>query len=105
VVRDWDIHIRSDKSIAPPQQFVEQANVSDPSIYETFEQEWPECWDRAAERLEWERDYDTIVDQIDEPPYYRWFVDGRLNAAYNCHRSARTRGRQPNGTRMDWGTQ
>ncbi len=82
VVRNRHSYFRGENSIAPPRQFVEQANVSDPSIYETFEQEWPGCWSRAAERLEWKRDYDTIVEQRDEPPYRQWFVDGRLNAAY-----------------------
>lgn len=81
---EQDIHRNDDGSISPPSRFAEQANVSDPSIYERFEQEWPECWAQAAERLEWEHDYDTVVDQIDEPPYHRWFVNGRLNAATNC---------------------
>jgi len=67
----------------PPEAFVEQANVADPSIYEAFEENWPECWERAADLLEWESDYDEVLD-ASSAPQYRWFVGGRLNAAYNC---------------------
>ena len=67
----------------PPESFVEQANVSDPGIYEAFEDEWPECWERAAELLEWERDYDEVLDDGEEP-FYEWFTGGKLNASANC---------------------
>ncbi|WIV67916.1 acetate--CoA ligase [Natrialbaceae archaeon AArc-T1-2] len=67
----------------PPSSFVEQANVTDEGIYETFEDEWPECWDRAGSLLEWDQEYETILDDSDAP-FYRWFPDGKLNASYNC---------------------
>ncbi|ELY59972.1 acetate--CoA ligase [Natronolimnohabitans innermongolicus] len=68
---------------SPPASFVEQANVTDPEIYETFEAQWPECWERAADRLSWDEAYDTVLEDEDAP-FYRWFTGGRLNAAYNC---------------------
>ncbi|MFA9501415.1 acetate--CoA ligase [Natrinema sp. H-ect1] len=67
----------------PPASFVEQANVSDPGIYEAFEADWPSCWTRAADLLSWDEPYDTVLEDADAP-FYRWFPDGRLNAAYNC---------------------
>ncbi|WP_299235836.1 acetate--CoA ligase [Natronomonas sp.] len=67
----------------PPESFVEQANVSDPGIYEAFEDDWPECWERAAELLDWERDYDEVLDDVEEP-FYEWFTGGKLNASANC---------------------
>ncbi len=66
----------------PPAEFVEQANVTDEGIYEEFE-ERPECWERAATLVEWDREYDAIIDD-DDPPFYRWFPGGQLNASYNC---------------------
>ena len=67
----------------PPAEFVEQANVSDPSIYEEFEDDWPGCWERAADLVDWETDYDEVLVDDDEP-FYEWFVGGELNASYNC---------------------
>lgn len=78
--------LRSDRrrSVSPPAEFVDQANVSDPAIYEAFEDNWPECWERAASLLEWDRSYSTVLESTSDPPYYRWFVDGKLNASFNC---------------------
>ncbi|MFQ3318154.1 MAG: acetyl-CoA synthetase [Natronomonas sp.] len=67
----------------PPEEFVEQANITDLDIYRTFEENWPHCWERAAERLDWERRWDDVLDSS-SAPRYRWFVDGQLNAAHNC---------------------
>jgi acetyl-CoA synthetase len=67
----------------PPESFVEQANVSDPAIYDEFEENWPECWERAADLLDWETDYDEVLVDDDEP-FYEWFTGGELNASYNC---------------------
>ncbi|WP_178915957.1 acetate--CoA ligase [Natronomonas gomsonensis] len=67
----------------PPESFVEQANVSDPAIYEEFEDDWPACWERAADLLDWETEYDEVLVDDDEP-FYEWFTGGELNASANC---------------------
>jgi len=67
----------------PPASFVEQANVTDPDIYEEFEENWPECWEGAADLLSWDDDYETVLDDSN-PPFYEWFTGGTLNASYNC---------------------
>jgi len=67
----------------PSDAFVEQANVSDPDIYEEFEENWPECWEAAADLLEWDEGYDQVLDDSN-PPFYEWFTDGKLNASVNC---------------------
>ncbi|WP_144902776.1 acetate--CoA ligase [Halobellus captivus] len=67
----------------PSEEFVEQANVADEAIYEEFEENWPRSWTRAADLLDWERDYSEVLDDSDGP-FYEWFADGTLNASYNC---------------------
>ncbi|PCR90905.1 acetate--CoA ligase [Natrinema ejinorense] len=67
----------------PSDSFVEQANVSDSGIYDEFEANWPGCWERATDLLSWDEPYETVLED-DDAPFYRWFPDGRLNAAYNC---------------------
>ncbi|SEQ43909.1 acetate--CoA ligase [Natrinema salaciae] len=68
---------------SPPESFVEQANVAAPGIHDEFAANWPDCWERAADLLSWEEPYDTVL-EADDAPFYRWFPDGRLNAAFNC---------------------
>ncbi|RLM36613.1 acetate--CoA ligase [Haloarcula sp. Atlit-120R] len=67
----------------PPESFVEQANVTDEGIYDEFEENWPECWEGAADLLDWEEEYDQVLDDSN-PPFYEWFTDGTLNASANC---------------------
>ncbi|ELZ72303.1 acyl-CoA synthetase [Haloferax sp. ATCC BAA-644] len=67
----------------PTEEFVAQANVSDAGIYDEFEENWPDCWERAADLLDWDEEYDEVLDDSN-PPFYEWFTGGELNACYNC---------------------
>ncbi|GGL69694.1 acetate--CoA ligase [Halocalculus aciditolerans] len=67
----------------PPAEFVEQANVTDEGIYEEFEENWPGCWEQAADLLDWYDDYDQVLDDSN-PPFYEWFTGGKINASYEC---------------------
>ena len=78
-----EARLEEQDTFEPPESFVEQANVSDPGIYEEFEENWPDCWERAAEFLDWEEEYDDVLDESDAPSY-QWFTNGKLNASQNC---------------------
>ncbi|WP_135535576.1 acetate--CoA ligase [Halostella pelagica] len=80
---ELEARLAEQEEFEPPESFVEQANVSDESIYEEFEEDWPDCWERAADLLDWDEEYDTVLDDSDAP-FYEWFSDGTLNASYNC---------------------
>jgi acetyl-CoA synthetase len=41
-----------------------------------------EFWAEEARRLEWSRPWERVLDW--DPPFARWFLGGRLNAAYLC---------------------
>jgi acetyl-CoA synthetase len=68
----------------PPAEFREQANWSDPQVYEEAAAD-PEAWwlARAKELIEWETEPHAGLDDSN-PPFYKWFEDGRLNASANC---------------------
>jgi acetyl-CoA synthetase len=68
----------------PPAEFRERARWSDPGIYEEAAAD-PEAWwlRQATELLDWETEPSKGLDDSD-PPFYRWFEDGRLNASANC---------------------
>ncbi|MXV61042.1 acetate--CoA ligase [Natronorubrum sp. JWXQ-INN-674] len=78
-----DRHVLTGSLRRPPSSFVEQANVTESGIHEAFEENWPECWERAADLLSWSDAYDTVLEDEDAP-FYRWFQGGTLNASYNC---------------------
>jgi len=72
-----------DDVVDPPAAFSDRAAANDSELYEAFAEEGPEAWRRAADLLDWETEYDRVLDDSD-PPFYEWFPDGRLNAAANC---------------------
>ncbi|MBS1264128.1 MAG: Acetyl-coenzyme A synthetase [Methanonatronarchaeales archaeon] len=69
-----------DDYLWPGSDFVGQANCTDPGVREAG---FPECFERYAELLDWDEEWDDVLDAGD-PPFYRWFPGGRLNASYNC---------------------
>ncbi len=80
---ELEARLAEQEAFEPPESFVEQANVTDPGIYEEFEENWPECWERAADLLTWDEEYDTVLED-GNAPFYEWFTGGELNASYNC---------------------
>jgi acetyl-CoA synthetase len=78
------VHWREEEYIKPPESFVAQANANDPAILERFtEDKFPECFTEYADLLTWDERWDTILDTSD-PPFWKWFVGGKLNACVNC---------------------
>ena len=80
---ELEARLAEQDSFEPPADFVDQANVTDPDIYDEFETNWPDCWSRAADLLDWDSEYTELLDNSN-PPFYEWFADGELNAAANC---------------------
>ncbi|QGX94648.1 acetate--CoA ligase [Haloplanus rallus] len=80
---ELEARLEEQATFEPSDSFVEQANVSDPSVYEEFDENWPNCWQAAAELLDWDEEYDQVLDDSN-PPFYEWFTDGTLNASANC---------------------
>lgn len=66
----------------PPASFVGQANAADPDIYDRFA-DFPEGFEEYAELLTWDEYWDETFDGSD-PPFFEWFVGGKLNATVNC---------------------
>jgi len=68
----------------PPEEFRSQATWSDPKIYEEAAAD-PEAWwmEQAKELLDWETEPSQGLDDSN-PPFYKWFADGRLNASVQC---------------------
>ena len=67
----------------PPAEFVEQALLSDPKVYEEADADWKGWWVRQAQTLSWFTEPTKDLDDSN-PPFYKWFEDGTINASYNC---------------------
>ena len=78
------VHWREEDYYYPPSQFVGQANMTDPSIYDRFSLDnFPECFKEYADLLDWDQYWHTTLDTSDAP-FWKWFVGGKLNVSYNC---------------------
>jgi acetyl-CoA synthetase len=78
------VHWREEEYIYPPVPFIAQANMTEPQIYERFSLEhFPEYFKEYADLLSWYQYWHTTLDTSDAP-CWKWFVGGRINAAYNC---------------------
>jgi acetyl-CoA synthetase len=67
----------------PPEEFKENALWSDPSVYEEANKDWKAWWTKQAEELHWFEKWDEVLDESN-PPFYKWFTGGKINASYNC---------------------
>ena len=71
-----------ERRFEPPEGFAEQANLT-AQAYDDAEADRLGFWEKQADRLDWETRWDTVLDW-DNPPFAKWFVGGKINAAYNC---------------------
>ena len=78
------VHWREEEYVEPPEEFTEQANANDKDILERFAPEnFPDSFVEYAELLDWDKKWDEVVD-TSNPPFFKWWVGGKLNASYNC---------------------
>ncbi|WP_436927292.1 acetate--CoA ligase [Halosimplex amylolyticum] len=72
---------RDGQTVDPSAAFVDQANVTGADVA-AFAEAWPDCWERAAEMIDWAAPYDRVFDR--DGANGRWFPGGRVNASVNC---------------------
>jgi len=78
------VHWQEEEYYHPSTQFIAQANMTDPDLYERFSLDnFPECFKEYADMLDWYQYWHTTLDTSDAPSW-KWFVGGKINASYNC---------------------
>lgn len=68
--------------IDPPAEFAAQANAK-ADLYEKAAADRLAFWADEAENLDWFKKWDKVLDDSN-PPFFKWFVGGKINACYNC---------------------
>ncbi len=78
-----DSLLHEERRFPPTPEFAAQA-VATSDLYERAAADPVGFWaDQARELLHWETPFTQTLDW-NNPPFARWFADGRLNVAYNC---------------------
>ncbi len=90
---DTDTILIEDRVFSPSSEVVQNANITayikskGLDNYEDFHK-WSlanrfEFWDDMAKELHWFEPWQTTFEWTNKP-FFKWFVDGKFNAAYNC---------------------
>ncbi|MGK5497726.1 acetate--CoA ligase [Streptomyces sp. URMC 125] len=74
--------LKEERRFAPPAELAANANVT-AEAYEKAKADRLGFWAEQARRLTWETEPTETLDWSN-PPFAKWFKDGRLNVAYNC---------------------
>jgi len=68
----------------PPEDFVKDALVTDLSMHEAAAKDPAGWWlKQTTELLDWFEEPTEALDESD-PPFFKWFSDGKLNVSHNC---------------------
>jgi acetyl-CoA synthetase len=82
VERDLEVLLKEEDRFEPPEDFVKQANFSDPAIYDEAENDFEAWWEGWAKELDWFEPWQTVLEW--NPPWAKWFQEGKLNVSHNC---------------------
>jgi acetyl-CoA synthetase len=74
--------LHEERTFAPDPEFAAQANA-DASLYDQAAADRIAFWAEQARRLDWAQPWSQVLDWSNAP-FARWFVNGKLNVAYNC---------------------
>ena len=75
--------LREDRKFVPLASFASNANAK-AGVHEEAEADYLAFWHKQAlERITWYRKPTQVLEDSN-PPFYKWFSDGRLNLSFNC---------------------
>ncbi len=80
--RDLEALLDESRTFDPAKAFQRSAEASDEEIYTRAAEDPEAFWAGWAEELDWFEKWDRVLEW--EVPHAKWFVGGKLNAAYNC---------------------
>jgi acetyl-CoA synthetase len=73
----------SQDRFAPPPGFATEQSVREMPLHATAAPDPDAFWAQLARRLRWDVPFTKVLDDSN-PPFYKWFTNGRLNVSYNC---------------------
>jgi acetyl-CoA synthetase len=76
-----DALLHENRRFEPPQELAAAANAQ-PELYDEADRDRLAFWAKQAEWLSWDTPWDSVLEW--KPPFSKWFLGGRLNAAVNA---------------------
>jgi acetyl-CoA synthetase len=77
-----DNMLHEERRFPPPKELAANANLK-AEAYERAAADRLGYWEEQADRLTWATRWNEVLDWSN-PPFAKWFIGGKLNAAYNC---------------------
>ena len=74
--------LKEDRRFEPPADLAAAANLTE-EAYARADADPEAFWAEQADRLTWDTRWEQVLDWSN-PPFAKWYVGGKLNAAYNC---------------------
>jgi acetyl-CoA synthetase len=67
----------------PSEEIIKNAHAKCQQLYDSAEKDYLGFWENEANQLHWFKKWDKVLDDT-KKPFYKWFVNGKTNIAYNC---------------------
>ena len=67
----------------PSEEIINNANAKCEQLYQSAEKDYLGFWEKEASNLHWFKKWDKVLDDS-KKPFFKWFVNGKTNIAYNC---------------------
>ncbi len=72
------------KFFEPPEEFAAAALIKDAAIYDEAAADPPGWWlEQSRQLIDWFEEPKQSLNDSD-PPFFKWFEDGKLNVSHNC---------------------
>jgi acetyl-CoA synthetase len=72
------------KVFKPKKEVIEKAHIKEyESLYKRSIEDREGFWAEQAENLEWYKKWNKVLDDS-KPPFYKWFVGGKMNIVHNA---------------------
>ncbi|CAG1066685.1 acetyl-CoA synthetase [uncultured bacterium] len=83
-----EVLLQEKRVFPPPPELQEKAHIKGAAEYEQLYKESIEdpdaFWERMGGILDWSRKWDKVSEWDFHKPQVKWYLNGRLNASYNC---------------------
>lgn len=83
MTQDTDVLMDEKRIFKPSKETIEKAHVKDWEAEIEKGKDLEKYWAEKAEELTWFKKWDKVLDES-EKPFYKWFVNGKINMAYNA---------------------
>jgi acetyl-CoA synthetase len=77
-----DTLLHEQRTFYASEAFRAQANFRDESVYEWAQRDPEGYWAEQAQHITWFKPFEKVLEW--NPPHAKWFLGGKLNAAYNA---------------------